>query len=309
MNASDRLAGRRKLYYIALIVLLLLVNAFLLYNNLHSKTENENLIRENTSLVKEKNKLLGEMDSLMADLETQRGDNELLNAQIDKMEHSLDSLKEVYTMRLSNKNAEISQMRAELNRARAEFEKTKKLYEQEIADLQNQVEELQTENESLQQEIVTQKKYSRELEDLVDKGQVLSVGSITANAVRIRNNKWEATVNSAKKAEKIKICFTFNENRIAQPGPQEVLVRIVSPEGSTLAVESLGSGTFTLAESGEHSLYTMGSTVDYDPSDPVPHCLYWQQDQPYMPGTYTIEVYHKGYLVGSTQLTLKKGLL
>jgi len=308
-QASSKLKGRKKSYYIILIVLLLFVNAFLLYNNLKSKSNNNELTAQNKELSEAKAKLMLEIDALSANLESQKGDNEVLNKEIEDMQSSLDSLKNVYNLRLNNRNAQISNLRRDLEQAKEEFEATKNSYLEDIANLQQQVDQLQSDNENLTETLEISKHYSKELEDKVEKGQVMSLANLSVYGLREKKNKKLVETNIAKKTNKIKVCFTFNNNRIAEAGQQDIILRIVSPKGTSLAVESLGSGTFTLAESGENSLYTKKQSVPYSPDSNSENCIYWNQDMPYIPGTYTIEIYHKGYLIGSTTLNLKKGIL
>lgn len=308
-EVQPKLRGRKKSYYIILIFLLLFVNAFLLYNNLKDKSSNNELTAQNQELNEEKAKLMVEIDALSANLESQKGDNQALNNEIEAMQSSLDSLKNVYNLRLNNRNAQISDLKKDLTQAKEEFEKTKNGYLEDIADLQQQIQLLETENENLTETLEVTKQYSEELEGKVEKGQVMSLASLSAFGIREKNNNKIVETNIAKKTERIKVCFTFNNNRIAESGDKDILLRIISPEGTSLAVEALGSGTFTLAESGENSLYTSRQLVPFDSESNSENCIYWTQDMAYGPGTYTVEIYHKGYLIGSTSLTLKKRLL
>jgi hypothetical protein len=53
--------------------------------------------------------------------------------------------------------------------------------------------------------------------------------------------------------------------------------------------------------------------VDYEGDDakgkPETYCTYWQQDGGYRAGSYTVKVYHNGYLASRSSFTLKKSVI
>ena len=122
--------------------------------------------------------------------------------------------------------------------------------------------------------------------------------------MRGKSSGKESETDNAKKAEKLKVCFDVPENLVADPGEKTFLVRIISPEGTTMAVQSSGSGTFMVAGSGEQRQYTTSTTIDYD-QKPKNVCTYWQQTTPYAQGNYTVEVYQDGYLLSTKKFELK----
>jgi hypothetical protein len=110
---------------------------------------------------------------------------------------------------------------------------------------------------------------------------------------------------SAKKVESIKVCFDIDENKVSEPGSKIFLLRIVSPEGVTLAVQSQGSGVFELADSGEKSQYTTKQEINYEQKKKNV-CMYWEGAAGgFGKGTYTIEIYQDGYNTGTTTMELK----
>jgi len=97
-------------------------------------------------------------------------------------------------------------------------------------------------------------------------------------------------------------------NNVTEQGKHEVLVRITSPEGSPISVAALGSGTFTESDSGQEMNYTTKADINFN-GNAKSYCVYWEQDQAYMDGTYQAEVYHKNTMIGKTMFDLSKGFL
>ncbi|MEZ4884151.1 MAG: hypothetical protein R3E32_05365 [Chitinophagales bacterium] len=142
------------------------------------------------------------------------------------------------------------------------------------------------------------------LQSKVTRASVLEVDDIDVVGVRFKSNGKELTTKNDKKAEKIKICFDVQPNPIAEIGEKEVYVQIMSPQGTVLAVDEMGSGVFTNAETDEPMKYTAKSVIDFQNQEQT-YCMYWDQNSTFSPGTYTTAVYHQGYEVGSSNFELR----
>ena len=99
----------------------------------------------------------------------------------------------------------------------------------------------------------------------------------------------------------------MDENRIAISGAKELYVSISAPDGSPIAVESLGSGKFKTRDGAEkqftHKIeinYTQGQrqTVSFD----------WKQNTNFAIGNYKIEVYQNGFKIAASMITDKSGM-
>ena len=89
------------------------------------------------------------------------------------------------------------------------------------------------------------------------------------------------------------------------PAGEEVFyVRIMSPQGETLAVESSGSGTLTNKLNGEEIRYTTSGSVQYDQKD-TNVCIDYTPNAALGKGNYAIEIYNKDYMVGKGSFLLK----
>lgn len=141
----------------------------------------------------------------------------------------------------------------------------------------------------------------------VNKASILKATKITGIGVWYRKNGREQESPNIRRAEKIKVCFDLLENAITKIGHQEVLVRIINPKGSTLSIQSLGSGYFKNAVTKEDMPYTLKEVIGYD-GEQANYCFYWEQNTPFTSGMYTAQIYHKEHLIGSSYFNLRKGL-
>jgi cell division protein ZapB len=157
--------------------------------------------------------------------------------------------------------------------------------------LNNSLNEVITENLDLFKKVKT-------AENL--KAEYLKVGIFK----RKNNGKYIETV-MAKRTNKLEVCFSILENKVAQVGGKNVYLRIITPDGLPLGSRSGGSGSFKLAGSNEEVLFTAMQEVDYA-NDKVDICLpFEEQDRVFASGTYIVEVYVEGVPAAASSFTLK----
>jgi hypothetical protein len=297
----------RTIFYILLLVLLLGINVYLYIKYNQRNTENQQL----TELVTTDSVKLTDLDlkyqEALVNIESYKGQNAQLDSLIEVKEKALLDLKNSYAS--LNKNDKI---------AKAEYEKQVASLNDITVDLQKQIEQLRqqnnlliTKNDSLGHSLAAQITTSTELQTTnaelskkVNIAALLKPTSITATGTRSRSSGKEDETNSAKKAEKLKVCWDVPQNDVADAGEKVFYVRIISPEGITVAVQSSGSGVFNDAKSGNPIQYTTTTTVNYEQTATTA-CTYWQQSSPYNKGSYTAEIYQDGYLIGTQKFDLK----
>lgn len=299
---------KRSLLYLLLIVLLVIINGVLFYTNMQTKGEKEELEEERQELLIQKADYELKIDSLKIELYSEMGMNAELDSIINQKIKELDSLKIAFNKRLSSKDYEIGKLKQELNNKIAEIEQKTRQYTAEIKDWKEKYEELAEENVELSEELEGKQQDIQDLEKKIEKGAVLTATEILPKGIQYKGGDREKETDKAKRVDKLQVCFKLAENRIAKPGYRDILIKITSPEGTTLSMETLGSGTFKLAETGEASLYTTKVTIEYDPSKPdQQYCAEWEQEMEYLPGLYNFEIYQDGFMIGKQELELSKG--
>lgn len=309
---SEENKNKNRIYLLLIILLLISFGISLFFINKQSNTIS-NLQTQLTDLEQsssdEKALLLGQYDDMVALYDSLGSDYDLLKGQ----NASLDSL-------LAQKEQENFLLRSEIDQLKSKAD----LSAEEIAKLQALLEDYKTTNEGylaqIEQLVAENEALTASLEEEREKNQVLSAeneylgekfvqGSLlqTQNleitGVKYKKNGKEVTTLKTNKLEQLRVCFETGENKVIEPGPVEMLVRIINPTGVTIVVESLGSGVFDNKDSGEEMQYTKAIQFDYENSNKR-ICVYWSE-QVYESGEYQVEVYQSGLLIGESSVTLK----
>lgn len=323
-SSTDNSKGRIIAISATLIVVLLGLSIFLFVKN-----QNLSKAQEMTSVkLDESEQLKAELEEqyyqALSDLEEMRGSNEELNALIDSQKEELAQSKARIDGLLRNKR--------DLGRAREEIQKLTTQVEGYVAEI-NQLRaenqeltaqnvQLSDEKQTLETQLTTtieeseatkatlmsqNEELSQEREQLAKKvniASVVKVNNIEVTGHKIRNNGKKAKKTRADNIDELQVCFTLSENNVVEPNLERFFVRIVNPLGETLAIEDMGSGVIKSNDSGEQIRFTKAEEFDYDRSS-AKMCSIWAPSQEFQSGPYTVEIYNKGYLAGSTTFELK----
>jgi hypothetical protein len=146
----------------------------------------------------------------------------------------------------------------------------------------------------------------KEKEDLLNVGSTLQASNFNIVGVEEKRSGKEKSTSTAKRVDKLRISFDLNENLIAQSGTKEIFVCITAPDGTPVAVEALGSGTFSTRD-GQQKFYTQKLNVNYTQNKKQTVTFDWKQNTNFSVGNYKIEVYNNGFKVGEASRPLKKG--
>jgi hypothetical protein len=300
--------NNRTTLLIVLIALLVGANIYL-YVKYNQKEKETVILREAVNVDSMRIvDLDAKYNTALVELESMKGQNA-----------TLDSI-------LNVKEAEIKTMKASLDKARKDKKISDNEYQKQLASLQQLIEDLKIQITSLEKEkgILVQQKDSigNKLNTQIDEngklktdlrvqtkkamiGALLEPSNIITTGVYGRGSKnKEKTTTTAKKTESIRVTFDVPEKRTADPGTKIFLLRIVSPEGVTMAVQSQGSGVFEL-ENGEKMQYTTKQDIDYNQQKQTVS-MYWKGAAgAFAKGKYSVELYQDGYKIGTSTLTLK----
>ncbi len=255
------------------------------------------------------------LDSLSSDRASLQADFDAASAKIDqlvtqnaKMDSALQGDKAVMTKLqgqirsiLSNKKA----TQAELQEAKdliASLTDKSKAYEARIAELEKENTVLTGKNKVLTKErdsTVTQNIAIKKL------ASVLHASNIRMEAIHKRRNGKESGTTKARKADVLRVTFDIDENRITESGNKQIYLRIISPDGTVLTNPAYGSGMLTTAKN-EQIGYTTMRNVPLNQNEKLKNIITeWNQENDYVKGTYTIEIYNDGFKVGSGEVSLK----
>ncbi|HRI01649.1 MAG TPA: hypothetical protein PK006_11395 [Saprospiraceae bacterium] len=324
---ADRSNQNLKAAAIIAVLALLGLNVYQFVNNRQLKTDN--LVKENEleQLDKAKAELEKQYQDALTDLNDMKTNNAELNAMIDSQKEELRIQKDkIGTLLKDSKN--LSAARKEMDGMKSKIQD----YLNEIATLKSKNEQLTAENtgltqdkENLTQEVkkkseenanLSQEKTSlmSEKENLsaekqalnkrVVRASVIQVDKIESEGFEMRDGKKPNDVSRAKNTDMIRVCFNTTRNTNADSGRERFYVRIIDPLGETQAIESQGSGILNSESSGDKIRYSFVVEDEYS-NEIKTICGDWKNPGHFQKGVYQIEVYNKGYLVGTSSLKLK----
>ncbi|RXR32634.1 hypothetical protein EQG68_07340 [Flavobacterium piscinae] len=191
-------------------------------------------------------------------------------------------------------------------------------YKKQIANLQSKMNDLIQENESLKkmnQDLTTEidstktilveaQQYNQvltgqneELSKTVEKASKLSILNLKTGAYKVKSSGKEVATERARRADILKVSFTIAENKVAKSGDKSYYIQVIDSKNNVL-------GEKKLIEFGDQSLtYSFITTVQYENntvnvSENLP-------GENFEKGTYFVNIFDKGELVGKTSFTLK----
>lgn len=247
------------------------------------------LIEQQKGELKESRDRIDRMLREQGDLRQARKELASMNQQVDGYVAEINQLREQNAL-LAEENSQLTQERAQLSdNLNMQLEENATLSE-ERALLVSEREELSSTNENLSRKVT--------------QASAIKVNNLEVIGEKLRRSGNPVRRRSADNVERLNICFQTTVNEISEPGREEFIVRIVNPQGETLALDQLGSGVFTNSNTGEAMRYTTKDDVDYNRNEQQ-MCVLWNPGQAFQAGNYTVEVYNKGFLAGSTVLQLK----
>ena len=321
-------SSQTQLIAVASITILALLGVIgWLYNTNSQKTK---LIEKHKMEIDEAAQVKAELEKeyyeALADLEELRGDNTDLNALIEQQKEELKNQKNQISGLIGSKRdlaaareeikllkeqaatalAELTKLQEENDMLAANNERLteeKNILTDEITKERQVNDELLTVKAALVEEKEGLTKENNMLSKKVTRASVINVTDIDVQGFKLKGNGKEVKRGTAKNIDLLKICFKANENTVADPGNEEFHLRIISPKGETIMVESMGSGVLTNVETGEEVAFTKAKELMYTGTDAM-SCLSWQSETEMDNGLYAVEVYNKGYLAGKSTFKL-----
>jgi hypothetical protein len=308
MEENNKGSGSKRIY-LAIIALLLLINGvagYLLYNENKAKEEKITIVQQKDTEIKGLNQ---QFDAARQELEGLKGKNSELDSiltvregQIEKIQGDLAAAQRRGNMTAS----EVARYKDMVSKVQADNADLQK----KIAELTSQNQDLTAKNlqvtQSLQAEETTNAALSEDKKNLskkVELGSLLHIQNLSITGEKKKKSGKEVSEKSAKKTEYLKISFETGDNKVLEKGPVTLYVRIINPKGETIAVADQGSGTLKMADGGGDVQYTRQVDMDWNQTSQKKD-IEWSQNIK-DPGTYKVEVYQSGYMVGTSSVKLK----
>lgn len=244
-----------------------------------------------------------------------------LDTRLDSTRSSADSLK----FQLNNKLGEIFKLKGEIDNILKNRGATKadmQLAKEKIAELQGLVDELKGQKDSMEEEkkrlndVMTQlsgeiidlqqtmKKLDEENKILAEKVNLASVfvaSELKLIPVTLKNNK-EVETDAAKKVTKFLISFAV-QNNVNSYSNADIYVVISQPDGKVVKNDDIWESTTTTTHNGTKISYTRKVRFEYEKGESKRQFFSLNADE-YQKGTYKIQLYHNGYMIGQVSKVL-----
>ena len=208
-------------------------------------------------------------------------------------------LEELRTVKSTNAK-EIARLKKEL----ATLRKIMRNYVIQIDSLNRANEQLKVEkNEAVKkyrQASTTAASLKREKEKLTERVTLASKLDATSISVTPVNSRGKLA-KRIKKMEQFVINFKIAKNVTAPVGEKVVYVRIMKPDDDIL-VKSRGD-VFTFE--GKDINYSIKKMIEYE-GEEVPVTMYWNIEEFLSPGTYRVDIFADGNLIGQRSFTLEE---
>lgn len=306
-NENDKETLRKRIILFLSIFsgILLITNIYLLVLLFNQKQKTNEQVIVTKEVIVERDNVKTALEELKKQYEDLKTDNTDLQKEIDEKKAYIDEL-----LKEAEKHKNDAAIIAKLKKETETLREIMKGYVRTIDSLnilnQKLVEEKKHVEKKLNEKetvISEMNKKQEELKSTIEKGSILSCSNIKAVAVQIKKGgKKESETSRAKRANKIKVSFTLGENKIAKAGPRDIYVRIMTPDGKELAKEysDLYKFTFNKTSSG----YFAGTETIQYANTQMDVVVYCEGSEPFVPGTYIIDIVCDGFVIGNTSLKL-----
>lgn len=191
------------------------------------------------------------------------------------------------------KTSELQQLVAELESKNSTIEEEKKQIAATLDKVNIQVRGLEGNVQQLDQQ-------NKVLTEKITHASAFVASGLKFSPVTVKNDKEQET-NQAKKASKFVVSFAV-QNNISDYEIADVYVVITQPNGRVLQNEDVWETTTTL-QNGNRISYTRKVRFEYHKGESK-DLVFSLNAEEYIKGTYTMQVYHNGYMIGQVMKTL-----
>lgn len=305
-NESTRKTNKNRMIILWIVIGVLLAgNIYFFAGRRNADQKLEEATSRLDTVVADRDNIQGEYDAALARLDLLVGKNAQLDSLVASKDSEIGRLRSQIQGIISNSRSTASDY-ARARQLIAELNSRVKTYEERIAELESDNTRLNKYNEVLIQERDSTVTTNIALSQKVRLGAVLHASNIRMTPIELkRGGRKEKETSKARKVDIFRITFDIDENRIAEDGEKEVLIRILDPENNLLSNAAYGSGVSSTFD-GKNLNYTLAKTVSLKQGEPVRNIVAdWNQDSDYKRGDYIIEIYNQGYKIGEGRIHLK----
>jgi hypothetical protein len=280
----------------------------------YAKSESNAVIAEKNAdyanLDSAKNAVQKEYDDALVRLDELTATNAGLDSIVKRRNTEMDVLKGKFKSLVGKQNAtsadlaEAKKLVSEMNGRIDEYVKEIERLQAENKQLTVDKENLTTENKNLNTNLTSTEAAKKEAENKVDVGSTLHASAFKITAINEKNSGKEKSTASAKRADKLRISFNLDENRIATTGAKQLFIIAKDPSGKVIKEEALASGAINTRQDGQVD-FTTKIDVEYKQGEAKNISFDLRQNDKYVKGNYAVIVYQNGFKIGEGIAVLK----
>lgn len=295
-NSANSGGKNVKLWVIGLVILILGLGTYSIIMNLNYKKS----LTEIEAVTQEKETLTFQYQNLLDDYESLETSNDTLSSELSaEKERIVELLADLRSTKAQNKN-EIYKYKKELKTLR----NIMKGFIHQVDSLNTLNIQLTEENTEIKKQFHTakreNKKLSEKYEDATSKVELASVIKAVDLTIEAYNHKGKLTTR-AKKTKRFGINFSLFENVVAPTGNKQVYIRITDPNDHVLIQDTQPMFNFE----GEEIAYSALREIEYD-GKTTPTIVYFEnKGDELLIGTYKVDIFCDGHMIGSTINKLK----
>ncbi|MDH6305121.1 outer membrane murein-binding lipoprotein Lpp [Parabacteroides sp. PF5-5] len=290
--------NKLSLLIVAIIVLLLVIGgaAYYIY---HQKQQMSDLVQtfdlEKESLEDEFNELSLQYegykfsvnnDSLLALLSTEQ-------AKVQRLMEELRTVKTTNARRISELKKELETLRKIMRNYVIQIDSLNQANQQLTKEKEQAVRRYQQASSSAAQ-------LTKELEKQTERVTLASRLDATGITVTPINGRGKE-VKKIKQMEQFAVNFRIVKNITAPVGEKTIYIRLKKPDDDIL----VKSRANVFAFEGKEINYSMKKMVEYD-GEELPVTMYWNIEEFLSPGTYRVDIFADGNLIGQKKFDLEK---
>ncbi len=300
-NENTRKSDTGKNILIIVLIILVIISGIKLYtDHLDNTRKSEEII----ILSEENNDLNKRIDSVTYQLD-------LRIQEIEKLGGDITALEEIREQLILERNSDAKRSATQIANLNQKINSYTKVFEekdQEILKLREVNQQLYAENEDLkssqaeiEEEVVQLNIKQQELQEKVEIAARLKAENIVVAAVNSRGREREDGFRN-RQLERLKVSFNISDNKVAEHGPRDIYVQVLSPNNQPIFDVARGSGTFTV--DGREEFYTVHQDILFDNSNQQ-LTYFYEKGSNYPSGIYEVKIYADGYEIGTKKFEVK----
>ncbi len=286
----------------AAIVAILCLGAAAFFFWQKSKTTEAEMAEMVEQMTYEKEQLEAEYQDLSLEMEGfsyKTNNDSLLQLLNQEQQHVQLLLEELRTVKATN-----ARRIAELKKELASVRKVLVYYISQVDSLNTVNTSLKAENREVttkyHQATETAAQLEREKQKLTEKVSIAA--QLDARDIVVTTlNKREKKTTRLSKIALMQFDFTIAKNNTAEPGMKTIYLRLVTPTDEVM--QKRQSDTFRYEN--RNIAFSSKRTVEYSGED-LPVTIYWTVDETLSEGTYRVDLFADGNLIGTKNFDLKK---